>query len=339
MAKATIVDVAARAGVGVGTVSRVINGRPRVAPATRERVLAAIAELGFRPNPSARALVQGRTSRLAVVVPFLTNPSFVERLRGVTAVVRPTAYQLVLFAVQDPEHRDECLHELADPQQADGVLLISIWPSDAQIGAFAAAQVPLVLLESDHPTVPSLTLDDVAGGRLATRHLLDLGHRRIGFVGDAPDDRFGFVSSPRRLQGYRDALAEAGIAPDPALVRTGPHGMDTATDLAGELLDGPEPPTAIFAASDTQALGVLAAARTRGLAVPRDLSVIGFDDIDVATHVGLTTVRQHLEDSGRLATELLLETMAASPADGEATPRRVELPMTLVARASTGPAR
>ena len=161
-----------------------------------------------------------------------------------------------------------------------------------------------------HPRLPRVVVDDVHGGALATRHLLELGHERIAFVGDTNDPRYGFVSSHRRREGYREALEAAGY-PRPA--RAGavrPHGRQVAHRLTTELLSLPEPPTAIFAASDIQALGVLEAAGYEGIAVPDELSVIGFDDLEVAPYLGLTTVRQPLYESGRRGLERLLSVMA-----------------------------
>jgi LacI family transcriptional regulator len=175
----------------------------------------------------------------------------------------------------------------------------------------------------------------VAGGALATRHLLDLGHERIAFVGDTSDPRYRFVASGRRLEGYRDALEAAGIRFDPELQRFGPHGRQVAHRLTTELLSLDEPPTAIFAASDLQALGVLEAAGYEGVAVPEDLSVIGFDDLEVSAYVGLTTVRQPLEESGRRGLERLLSVMAGD----DAGPLEERFELELQVRRTTAPPR
>jgi LacI family transcriptional regulator, galactose operon repressor len=183
--------------------------------------------------------------------------------------------------------------------------------------------------------VPSVVTDDVQGGRLATHYLLELGHRRIAFLGDDPDNPLGFSSSPAREQGYREIMAEAGLAVTPADVCHGPHVRTVARELADRLLCSADRPTAVFAASDTQALGVLEAARTAGLDVPADLSVVGFDDVEVSGYAGLTTVRQPLFESGRLATEVLLESLDAEVPLGESVHR---LDLELVVRSTTAPA-
>jgi LacI family transcriptional regulator len=305
---ATIADVAAQAGVGASTVSRVLNGGQVSGPA-RARVLAAMNELAYRPRASARSLVTGATGTLALVIPFFTHPSAVERMRGVIAALDETEYDVVVCNVASAAQRDEYLGRGAPLDRSDGLLLVSLAPTDDEVDAFIRAGAPVVVLDAFHPRLPCLRIDDIAGGMLATRHLIELGHERIAFVGDRPEPGLGFVSSRRRRDGYRRALQHAGIPTRPELQREGPHGRHVAHRLTRELLTLPEPPTAIFAASDTQALGVLEAAGYEGFAVPGDLSVVGFDDLEVAPYVGLTTIHQPLEDSGRRAVERLVAAM------------------------------
>jgi len=329
-APATIADVARRAGVGVGTVSRVLNDSPQVRPRTRERVETAIDELDFRPSPAARSLSLGRTQSIGVVVPLVTSPSAMQRLGGFISVMTKSTYDVVLFDVEQPSQGDEHLRRLSHGGGADGVLVVSLQPSDEQVERFVASRTPVVLLDAAHPRLAHVTIDDVEGGRLAARHLLDLGHRRIAYVGDAPT---GFGWGSHRRTGYEDALRAAGLEPEEGLAREGAHAREVAQAQAAELLALPEPPTAVFAASDTQALGVLDAARDAGVRVPGALSVIGFDDLEVAEVARLTTVRQPLRESGVRAAELLLELVAGRD-DGD---RHEVLPLEVVARGTTGP--
>ena len=328
----TIADVAAHAGVGAGTVSRVLNDSPRVSERTRARVLAAIELLDYRPNPLAQGLSRGRCQTLGVVVPFFTHASAVERLRGVVAALDGSRYDLVLFNVESPVHRDEHFATLTRRDRADGLLVMSLPPPPRSLARLVESRVPIVLLDSTGPGVPSVVTDDVEGGRLATRHLLDLGHRHIAFIGDEPGNPLGFTSSAARERGFHETMAAAGLAVGPGDVRHSPHVRTVARDLAGELLAGDDRPTAVFAASDTQALGVLEAARAAGLAVPGDVSVVGFDDIEVSSYAGLTTVRQPLFESGRIATGLLLESLAAEEPLGES---ELRLDLELVVRRTT----
>jgi DNA-binding LacI/PurR family transcriptional regulator len=327
----TIAEVAQEAGVGVATVSRVLNGSPSVREETRERVLAAIKRLGYVPNTAARALSTGRTGTIGVIAPFLTRPSVVERLRGVSRVLARTDYLLILYDVERPEQRGEFFRTLAGGGRLDGLLCISLCPTDEELAPLAAADVPAVLVDQTHDKLPAVSTDDVEGGRLATEHLIALGHERIAFVGDDEADDYGFTSSARRRTGWSRALADAGLPAGRELVRTTEHGRATAAAAAHDLLGADDPPTAVFAASDMQALGVLEAAEERGVAVPGDLSVIGFDDIELARWAGLTTVAQPLEESGARGAELLLAALEGAPARG----RRLELK--LVRRMTTGP--
>jgi len=329
---ATIADVAARAGVGASTVSRVLNDHPRVSAATRVRVLDAIVALDYRPSPLAQGLPRGRSHALGAVVPFFTHASAVERLRGVVAGLGDSRYDLVLYNVESPRQRDEQLASLTRRSRADGLLIVSLPPPADDLARLASAGVPVVLLDARGEGVPAVLTDDVEGGRIATRHLLSLGHERVAFVGDDPANPFGFVSSSERERGYRESLAAAGLTVDPDYVVHGPHVRGVARRLTEHLLALRHPPTAVFTASDTQALGVLEAARSAGRRVPEDLSVVGFDDIEVSRYARLTTVRQPLFESGRRAAGLLLEALAAEEPPPAVTH---QLDVELVVRSTT----
>jgi LacI family transcriptional regulator len=249
------------------------------------------------------------------------------------AALDDSQYDVVLFNVQSPVHRDEHFKALRRRDRADGLLVISLPAPAPELARLREAAVPVVLVDARGPGVPTVVTDDVHGGRLATEHLLGLGHQRIAFIGDDPDNAFGFTSSAAREQGYRAALDEAGITVDGHLVRYGGHERTIAERLAAELLALEARPTAVFASSDVQATGVIAAARAAGVDVPRDLSIVGFDDVEVAAYAGLTTVHQPLFDSGRLGAELLLR---ALDADNDQDVAVHELPVELVVRSTTG---
>jgi DNA-binding LacI/PurR family transcriptional regulator len=333
--RATIADVAAASGVGVGTVSRVINGAPNVRDVTRLSVLKVIDRLGYRPSHLAASLSRGTARTMAIVVPHLTRPSVVMRLAGALAVLDEQGYDTVVCNVDTPQQRDHHLAALTKRHRADGVMMVSLRLSRQQLESFRRAGVPLVTVGVLAPGVPQTITDDVEGGRLATKHLLSLGHRRIGFVGDTAHrmsaTSLGFSSSQQRLSGYRQALAAAGVGYDPGLVRRGPFGPANAEALAAELLALPDRPSAIFAASDTQAMGVLTAADRCGIAVPGQLSVIGFDDIESAALLGLSTVRQPLENSGAEGARRLCALLR----EERVRPLRQQLALEVVHRAST----
>lgn len=331
----TIAQVAEHAKVGVGTVSRVLNDHPAVTAETRQRVRDSIAALDYRPSPLAQNLKRGRTQRIAILVSFFTNPSAVERLRGLTQALGGSGYEIVLYPVDGDDQRAAHMDSLAGPHQADGLVLISLPPTDAEVEQLSRSVLRVVQIDAAHLAFPRIVTDDVEGGRLAAEHLLALGHRDVAFIGDPVENPYGFTSSRDRCTGYLDALAAAGCVPPEHRIRTGQHGTDTASRLGHELLAGPDRPTAIFAASDTQAMGAVLAARELGLRVPEDVSVLGFDDIEAAAHVGLSTVRQPLQDSGRLAAELLLRELGDP---GTVPPDIHVLPLDVVARNTTGPA-
>lgn len=330
----TIADVAAHAGVGAGTVSRVLNDSPRVSESTRARVLAAIEVLDYRPNPLARGLSRGRCQTVGVVVPFFTHASAVERVRGVVAALDASDYDLVLFNVESPLHRDEHLATLTSRDRADGLLIMSLPTPPGSLERLARAGVPVVMLDARAEGFPAVVTDDIEGGRLATRHLIDLGHERIAFIGDDPGNPLGFIAGTSREEGYRQTMAEADLPVPEGYVLHGPHVRTVARGLTEQLLARPDRPTAVFASSDTQALGVLEAVRGAGLDVPADVSVVGFDDVEVSGYAGLTTVRQPLFESGKLAARLLLDRLDD---DEPPVPHVHQLALDLVERDTTAP--
>ena len=337
--RVTIADVAADAGVGVGTVSRVLNGSDQVRESTMRTVLDSIDRLGYRPSHAAAALVRGSPRTVALIVAHLTRPSTVVRVASALAVFEEQGYDAIVYNVDSPAERDRHLEALLPTHRADGVLAICLPLSRGQLGQFARAGVAVVSVDAANPGVPQTIIDDVAGGRLAAGHLIALGHRRIGFVGDMPHRKppagLGFTSSADRQRGYRRALAAAGIDAEDGLIRLGPHDAAVAAEHAAQLLKSPDPPSAIFAASDIQAIGVLAAADRLGVAVPGELSVVGFDDIESAAFLGLTTVRQPLARSGTESARRLCALLRGE----RVRPLRQELPIELMARGSSALAR
>jgi DNA-binding LacI/PurR family transcriptional regulator len=333
--RVTIADVAADAGVGVGTVSRVVNGSKQVRAATLRTVLDSIDRLGYRPSHAAAALVRGTPRTVAVIVAHLTRPSTVVRVASALAVLEEQGYDTIVCNVNAPLERDRHLEALLPTHRADGVLAICLPFSREQLDQFSRSGVALVTVDAANRGVPQTVIDDVLGGRLATEHLIGLGHRRIGFVGDMtfgrPPAGLGFTSSAHRLRGYKQALAAADIEAEAGLIQQGPHDAASAAEHAAQLLKSSDPPSAIFAASDTQAIGVLAAADRLGVAVPDQLSVVGFDDIESAAFLRLSTIRQPLNLSGAEGARRLCSLLRGE----RVHPLRQELPIELIARASS----
>lgn len=304
----TMAQVAADAGVSIPTVSRTLNESAPVANKTREAVLRSVERLGYHPNAMARGLSRGHSDTILVIVPHITEPSVAVRLSGLIGVLRDSPYELHLVDLERPaEERVRPIGAIVLQNRPAGVVIISLPPDADDCQCFRDVGVPVVVIDASSPELPSDGIDDVAGGELAARHLIRLGHTRVAFVGDQEETAIGIPASADRRRGYERAMREAGLPLRSRYVGTAPHGTDTARAVSEGMLELAEPPTAIFAASDVQAFGVLAAARDRGFRVPEDLSVIGFDDIDAASLTGLTTVRQPLAVSGRRAGMQLLK--------------------------------
>lgn len=337
MSPVTIRDVAKAAGVGVGTVSRVINQHPSVRASTRQKVEDAIATLDYSPNPIARQLSLGKTLSIAVVAPFFIRPSSVERLQGVETVLSEANYDLVLFNVETQARRDTLFRTLPRGDSFDGILIVTLSPQDVEADLLLQVQVPVVLVDAHHPRLNRVVIDDVAGGHMATQHLIDLGHSRIAYISDILESPFRHEgASARRFQGYRQALAAASIPYRHEYYQQDRHGVLQAERLAHHLLELPDPPTAIFTASDTQAIGVLRAAEQRGISIPKQLSVIGFDDIEIAEYMHLTTIHQPLFTSGVEGAQRLLE-LIRQPSVPPGRTEEFHLPLRLVQRQTTAP--
>jgi DNA-binding LacI/PurR family transcriptional regulator len=329
---ATIAQIAERAGVSVPTVSKVINGRSDVAPETRRRIEAAIRDAGYqRPQGTAR-----RSPLLEVIFHELESEWALEIVRGVERVAGKHHLALVLSEMQGRRTPGRGWIEGVLARRPAGVIAVFSDLSDTLRDQLRSRGIPLVVVDPTgeplHDT-PSVGATNWNGGLTATRHLLGLGHRRIGVIG-GPD---WILCSRARLDGYRSAMDEAGVPVDPRFVSHGRFHVGEGVEKGRALLRLPDRPTAIFAGNDLQALGVYQAARELRLHIPEDLSVVGFDDLPVARWVGppLTTIRQPLVDMAVAAAELVLRM-----ADGEVPAQpRVELATELVIRESTAPPR
>jgi LacI family transcriptional regulator len=326
----TIVDVAREASVSYSTVSRVINNKSVTAD-KRERVLRAMAELGYVANLQARSLAGGKSNIIGLLVHSLTVEYFGEIARGVDDELASVHYDLMLYTTHRRKGRESAYVTKLTRQLVDGLLLVLPRNAEAYLETLRYRRFPHVLI--DHQglggvDVPSVGATNWQGAYDATRYLIDLGHRRIGFI--TGDMTLGCARD--RLKGYQDALRDAGLPTNPTLVREGDFLQPQAFQCANELLDLPEPPTAIFASNDVSAFGAMDAARERGLRIPASISVIGFDDTPQAaqSHPMLTTVRQPLTEMGRVAAKLLL----AYVADPDLPAQRIELPTELILRQS-----
>lgn len=326
--KPTIYDVAKLAGVSITTVSRFLNNPDKVHTDTREKVVAAIDTLKFIPKVEARTLALQHTGRIGVITPFFTAPSFIQRLRGITEAISPKNYELVVYTVNSTDHLKGYLSSLPLTGNLDGLILLSLSVGESEVQRLIDHNLPTVLIEYPHPKLSCVEIDDVEGGRIAAKYLLGKGHRRIAFLGDTDLPEYAIHPVSLRLKGFRQALKEARVKLPDTFVRLAPYTQEQTRQVAKELLNLAEPPTAIFAATDFQALGVLKAARQLKIKVPDHLAVIGFDDLDMAEYEELTTISQHLDESGKLAVEILLAQIETP----SRLPRHVRLPLTLIER-------
>jgi LacI family transcriptional regulator, galactose operon repressor len=329
----TIHDVAREAGVGIGTVSRVMNNSNNVRAVTRERVLAAIEKLGYKPDPIARSMVSKRVNSIGVIVPYFTRPFFMEVLRGIETVMTRAERELVLYSVETDAQRDRYFSELPMHRKVDGLLVVSLRPDEDVARRFGELGMPVVLVDAYSPLLPSLVINNVEGAYQATRYLIELGHRRIGFINGVIEGNFKFNQANDRLIGLHRALGEAGLLFEPELVLTSEWNRQGGKEAALRLLSLPHPPTAIFAASDNQAIGVLEAAKARGISVPEHLSIIGFDGIEASELLGLSTMRQPMQEMGELGATKLMDLIEK----GIFAPELLRLETQLVARSTTGP--
>ena len=347
MATPTIYDIAGKARVSIATVSRVLNGNPRVSDATRDRVFAVAEELGYEPNASAQSLARQNSRVVAAVVPMMTSPFFMEVLRGVQDRLDESDYDLVVYTTRTLDKVDGVLARACQRGRSDGLLLLSTPVTAERAERLGQAGCPVVLVDAAHDAFDSVTVDNRRGGAAAVRHLVELGHTRIGAVVPVVDS----VPARERLLGYHDALAEAGLDADDALVVTADwdHHQHGYTRNAGYLgmqrllerfADAPDArPTAVFVAADVMALGALRAAREAGLdavgtgdgAPAGTIDVVGFDDIASSAYVGLTTLRQPMAEMGQHAAERLLQRLA----DPGLSPAHTVYAPTLVARETT----
>lgn len=326
----TIYDVAKLAGVSISTVSRVLNSPHKVNEKTRSSVVAAIDQLGFIPSAESRARALSKSGRIGVITPFFTEPSFVQRLRGVAAELSSTNYELVIYPVDSRARLIGYLETLPIARNLDGLIGMSLCFEDTITHRMVKNGLPTVLIEYRHRFLSSVEIDDNGGGKMAAEYLLKKGYRNFIFLGDTDLPDYGVHPIPQRLAGFRQALDEAGIGLPDEKTYFLTSDLESTRRVTHLLLERFTPPIAIFAALDLHALGVLKTAREMGVRVPQDLAVIGFDDLDMADYIGLTTIRQHLDESGRVAVELLL-----SQIEDPARPvRHIQLPLTIIERGS-----
>jgi LacI family transcriptional regulator len=334
--RATIRDIADLAGVSIATVSRVLNDRPDVARETRESVLQVVREHGFSTNRGARGLSSGRTGLIGLTLPLVADAYFGPILSGAAEALHERDMRIVLAPTLHEHDREVSLLERLMRGTTDGAILMLPEESADELRTLQHQGFPFVVVdprETPPDGIACVSAMHAAGAKEATEHLLALGHRRIGAIAGPS----GWYATEERLIGFRSALAGAGMLLDPELVAYSDWRMPRGTEAAEQLLSLPHPPTAIFGFNDNVAIGALHAAQRRGISVPDDLSIVGFDDTELTTIVTphLTSVRQPLAELGRTGVSLLIRIIEKQRVDA----LRMELATKLVVRESTAPPR
>ncbi|MGL4744201.1 MAG: LacI family DNA-binding transcriptional regulator [Dermatophilaceae bacterium] len=323
------------AGVSVATVSRALRGLDRVSPVTRERVLRVAHELHYVASPTATSLASGRTRVVAVVAPFLTRWYFATLLSAIEKTLRQHGHHVILFDLEDDSYQQRLhLSQSMLWKRVDGIVSLNVPMTTDEIALLDRLELPLVTIGAPVRGRACVRIDDAAAVRTAVRHLLDLGHRKIGYIGLVPANAAHAHTPSVRLDAFRAALADVGLSVRDDWVLGSDWTADSAARDGAALLAEEDRPTAIVAGSDEMAIGVRESARELGIDVPRGLSVVGIDDYVLSPVLGITTVRQDVAGQGRTAAEILLRMIV----DGEEHHEEVVLTTELVVRRSTGPA-
>jgi LacI family transcriptional regulator len=335
MPKATLEEIAKRARVSRSTVSRVINDDPNVKPVTRERVRAVVQKFNYHPNLAARSLAAGRTRILGVVIPMgvsalFSDPYFPIQIQGISSACNVHDHSVMLW-IADPEYERRTIRQILNNGLIDGVILASHLMNDPIIGALTAQKMPFILI-GRHPNnsqIHYVDVDNIDSAHELVKHLIQRGYQRIATIAGPKN----MIAGADRLQGYQLALQNHGMAPDPQLCVEGDFSENGGYEAMRQLI--PQKPDAVFAASDTMALGAMRAIREANLRIPQDIALAGYDDMPFAARVDppLTTVRQPVHRAGFVAAETLIDLVAhpGSP------PRHIVLPTELIIRASTDP--
>jgi DNA-binding LacI/PurR family transcriptional regulator len=333
----SIKDVARTVGVSTATVSRALRGLPRVSDETRFRVLQAAAELDYVASPSAAGLASGQTRAVGVIAPFVTRWFYASVVQGAEELLRESGYDLLLYNLGgDREARRRVFRTHLLRKRVDAVLVLSLTPIADEVAALTKLDRPVAVVGATVPGWSSVRIDDDATARIAMRHLVDLGHRRIGYIGGSLEDQLDFAAPLDRLRGYRAAMREAGLRKDRSWEVIGDFTVRGGLAAMRLLLEADQRPTAVFAASDEMAVGAVHAVREAGLRVPQDISVVGIDDHEMAEFFELSTVAQPVHEQGQLAAKLLLDALASDP-DRPAKPQELIVPTRLLVRKTTAP--
>lgn len=329
--KSTIEEVAKRAGVSTATVSRALRGLASVTPETKYRVEQAARELDYVISPSASRLASGKTSTIGVIAPFLDRWYFANLLSGIERVSRSAGFDMLVYSLDRLDERERIFHQKLVRERVDALLVCALPPSQDEIEFLQQVKIPVALIGAEVAGCASVRIDDVGGAKAATGHLINMGHRRIGLIAESPLQPMSFSAPRDRRTGFLAAHHEAGLEFDPALEAFGSFTIESGERAMDELLAKPQPPTAVFCESDEMAFGAISAIERHGLRTPQDISIVGFDDHDLAKYLNLTTVSQPVQVMGETATWVILDQVK----NARTEPKAVVMPTQLIVRGTT----
>jgi len=328
---AGIKEVAAEAGVSTATVSRALRGLEHVNPQTRAKIEAAAAKLNYSLTGDGDRIRPGRTNSVGVVAPYISRWYFAQVINGAEQALREAGLDLLLYNFSQMKGRERLFQHQLLKGRVDALIVISLPPTEEEFASMLSLGIPIALVGMAHKDCASIKIDDVAGARTATQHLVNQGHKQIGLMSGRPDDPFNFSVPQDRRRGFLQVLAENGLEWIPSREVHGDFTMNTASRAMDDLLARPNRPTAIFCESDEMAFGAMQAARRHGLSVPDDISIIGFDGHEMAEYSDLTTIEQPVQLMGEMAAWSIMERLRKPAID----PPSLVLPTTLVVRNST----
>ena len=327
-----IVEIAERAGVSPATVSRALRGMHHVNEGTRAKIVAAAMELNYplRPDLIPADLVK-RTNRIGVIAPYISRWFFSQAINGIEQSLREVGMDLLLYNFSQVDARQRIFQQKQLRGKVDAIIVVSMPPTDEEFTSLLSLGIPITTIGFNHIGCSSISIDDVLGGKVATKHLTDLGHREIAVLSGQRETAYNFDVSGNRNKGYLEALNEVGVEWDPELEISGDFNIYTSEIAMDAFLRRKKLPTAIFCHSDEMAFGALKAIRNKGMRVPEDISVIGFDDHDIAQYIGLTTVAQPPQFEGQVAAAAAIAEIA-NPALER---RKIVVPLSLMVRETT----
>ena len=330
--QSTIYDVARLAGVSSATVSRFLNEPDRVAQEKRDRIQSAITELNFVPKADAVAKARSAYRKIGVVAPFFTQPSFMERLRGIAAVLSAEHYELVVYSIDTMEDLVNYVQMLVNTQRLDGLILLCVQlPADV-LDLLRGASFPVCFVENEYEDFDCVVVHNLQGGQKAAQFLCEKGCKKPGFIGEKSMLEYAVYATEDRLRGFKFYCANNGIVIPENHIWLGEFSEGSLDEGITKFLEQEDLPDGIFCSSDVIAARLIRIALTKGISVPRRIRVIGFDNIDIAEYIGLTSVNQNLEESGRMAARLILMRIK----DRERGSVVMKVPLSVIERETTG---